>query len=64
MNFTTLSKEDVEKTKKVDPATLSKEEKRRLIDKLSREMNDAAKVLDFETAAKLRDEIRRLQGGK
>ncbi|MBP3300710.1 MAG: excinuclease ABC subunit UvrB [Clostridia bacterium] len=64
MNFTTLSKEDTEKVKTVDPKTLSKDEKRRLIDKLSREMNEAAKVLDFETAAKLRDEIRRIQGGK
>ena len=63
-NFSTLTKEDNDKVRKVDPSKLSKEEKRGLIDKLNREMTAAAKVLDFETAAKLRDEIRRIQGGK
>lgn len=65
MSFSTVLK-DVEslQKKEVDLARLTKEEKRKLIDKLSKEMSEAAKVLDFEYAAKLRDEIRRLKGGK
>jgi len=64
MNFSTQSKEDTEKVKAVDPSKLSKTEKQRLLDTLNRDMVQAAKVLDFETAAKIRDEIRRIQGGK
>ncbi len=65
MTFSTVAK-DVEKLEKkqIDPAILSKEERRNLIDKLTKEMNDAAKVLDFEYAAKLRDQIRKLKGVK
>ncbi len=65
MTFSTVLK-DVEKLEKkeIDPAKLSKDELRRMIEKLSKEMTDAAKVLDFEYAAKLRDEIRRLKGVK
>lgn len=39
---------------------LNKEDKRRLIDKLQTEMKRAAKELDFETAAAIRDRIRAL----
>ncbi len=65
MTFSTVAK-DVEKLEKkqIDPAILSKDERRNLIDKLTKEMNDAAKVLDFEYAAKLRDQIRKLKGVK
>lgn len=41
---------------------LSKAEKQKLIDELTREMKDAAKMLEFELAAYLRDKIKKLQG--
>ena len=41
---------------------LSKAEKQKLIDELTREMKDAAKMLEFEHAAYLRDKIKKLQG--
>lgn len=47
--------EKLEKNKK-----LSKEDKKKLIDKLTADMKRAAKDLDFETAALIRDKIRRL----
>ncbi|MBR6755225.1 MAG: excinuclease ABC subunit UvrB [Clostridia bacterium] len=47
--------EKLEKNKK-----LSKEDKKKLIDKLTADMKRAAKDLDFETAAMIRDRIRRL----
>ena len=41
---------------------LTREEKQRLIDKLTKEMQNAAKLLEFEYAAHLRDKIRQLKG--
>ncbi len=41
---------------------LSPEEKKLLIGQLTREMKDAAKLLEFEHAAYLRDKIRQLEG--
>ncbi len=41
---------------------LTKEEKQKLIDKLTKEMQNAAKLLDFEYAAHLRDKIKQLKG--
>lgn len=41
---------------------LLKAEKQKLIDELTREMKDAAKMLEFEHAAYLRDKIKKLQG--
>lgn len=41
---------------------MSKKEKDVLIDKLNKEMKEAAKLLDFELAAHLRDEIKMLKG--
>ena len=41
---------------------LSKTEKDRMIAQLTREMKDAAKLLEFEHAAYLRDKIKQLQG--
>ena len=41
---------------------LSKTEKERMIAQLTREMKDAAKLLEFEHAAYLRDKIKQLQG--
>ncbi len=59
----------IEITSKVDtkPANgkrLTKAERQALIDKMTKEMRAAARVLDFETAAYLRDEIEKLRQGK
>ncbi|MBQ2444042.1 MAG: excinuclease ABC subunit UvrB [Clostridia bacterium] len=43
---------------------LSEEEKQKLIDALTKEMKNAAKMLEFEHAAYLRDKINRLKGNK
>ena len=43
-----------------DAEKLPKEKKKQLVEKLTAEMKGAAKELDFETAAALRDRIRRL----
>ncbi len=52
------SKKEAEKLEKAKK--LSKDEKKKLIDKLTADMKRAAKDLDFETAAFIRDKIRRL----
>ena len=39
---------------------MSAEDKKKLIDKLTADLKRAAKDLDFETAALIRDKIRRL----
>ncbi len=52
------SKKEAEKLEK--NKNLSKEDKKKLIDKLTADMKRAAKDLDFETAAFIRDKIRRL----
>ncbi len=43
---------------------LSAKERERLIERMTREMKDAARQLEFEKAAWLRDEIARLRAGK
>ena len=43
---------------------LTKRERMVMIDKLTREMKEAAKLLEFEHAAFLRDEIEKLQRGE
>lgn len=53
------SKEDIEKGKK---KKLSAKEKQALIERLTREMREAAKLLEFEHAAYLRDQIHQLKG--
>ncbi len=45
-------------------AKLSRKEKEALIAKLTAEMKAAAKLLEFEHAAYLRDKINKLRGGK
>ena len=52
------SKKEAEKLEKAKK--LNKEDKKKLIDKLTADMKRAAKDLDFETAALIRDKIRRL----
>ena len=57
----------VELSKDVEEATYhpqTKEERRAAIEKLEREMKEAAKMLEFEYAAALRDQIIQLKGGK
>lgn len=60
--------EIIEIGKKVDSETkgkkLSKAEKEVLIKQLTREMQQAAKILEFEHAAYLRDRINKLRAGK
>jgi excinuclease ABC subunit B len=46
----------------VDPSTLSKEDLARLIKQIEKEMKDAAKALEFEKAAALRDQLVELRG--
>jgi excinuclease ABC subunit B len=59
----TLPVEDEEVKKVVkNNKKLSKEEKETLIKKLEKEMKEAAKALDFERAAELRDQIVELSG--
>ena len=55
------SKPEDDKKKK---RRLSKAERDQLIDKLTREMKEAARLLDFEHAAFLRDRIEALRSGK
>ena len=43
---------------------MSKAEKEKLIERLTREMKEAAKILEFEQAAFLRDRIEKLRKGK
>ncbi|WP_164668115.1 excinuclease ABC subunit UvrB [Virgibacillus doumboii] len=59
----TVAAEDQEEYKdnKVSVAKLSKTEKSKMIDNMEKEMKDAAKALDFEKAAELRDIILELK---
>ena len=49
--------------RKANGMKLSKREKELLINQLTKEMKVAAKILDFENAAYLRDKIKQLQEG-
>ncbi len=51
------------KAAKVDGRKLTRKEKEDLIARLTKEMKAAAKLLDFENAAYIRDKIRKLQDG-
>ena len=56
--------EDQGKTSKSKkPKKLTASEREKLIEKLTREMKDAARTLEFEKAAYLRDEIKKLREG-
>ncbi|MDP4109230.1 MAG: excinuclease ABC subunit UvrB [Bacillota bacterium] len=48
----------------IDPNKLKKKEKQRMIDELTKDMKEAAKMLEFEYAAVLRDKIKELMGEK
>ena len=55
------TKEEVEYSAR-RKSKLTKQETARLVDKLSRQMKEAAKLLEFEHAAFLRDKINELKG--
>ncbi|MDD6268740.1 MAG: excinuclease ABC subunit UvrB [Oscillospiraceae bacterium] len=57
------SKEEVEQTVSAKPK-MSAKEKRELIEELTAQMKEAAKLLEFEHAAYLRDKIQELEGKK
>ena len=60
----TKSTSEVKKILKDGTSSVSEDEKKKLISKLEKEMAKAAKELDFERAAELRDTIIMLKGGK
>ena len=53
-----------EKHKKQSGKKLTAKEREKLIETMTREMKDAARMLDFEKAAYLRDEIKKIRDGK
>ena len=57
-----ISSESEKALKRADGMKLTRSERMELIDKLEKEMKAAAKMLEFELAAQLRDEIVRLRG--
>lgn len=57
------SKEEVEQTV-TSKSKMTAKEKRELIDELTTQMKEAAKLLEFEHAAYLRDKIKELEGKK
>ena len=59
----TKSSSEVKKILKDGTSSVSEDEKKKLISKLEKEMGKAAKELDFERAAELRDTIIMLKGG-
>ena len=61
--ITKVAEEDTTYTL-ADYEDMSKEDRETLIMKLEKEMKDAAKALDFETAATLRDTILELKAGQ
>jgi len=58
-----ISSKDDEANKKRS-SRMSKAEKEKLIEKLTKEMKEAAKILDFEHAAFVRDRIEKLRNSK
>ncbi len=57
-----ISSESEKALRRADGVKLTNNERRELIEKLEKEMKAAAKMLEFELAAQLRDEIVRLRG--
>ncbi|HGF7820922.1 TPA: UvrB/UvrC motif-containing protein, partial [Enterococcus faecium] len=58
------SEDDTKEAVQVSYEEMTKEEKDTLLMKLEKEMKDAAKALDFETAANVRDMILELKASK
>ena len=57
-----ISSESEKALRRADGVKLTGSERKELIEKLEKEMKAAAKMLEFELAAQLRDEIVRLRG--
>ncbi len=57
-----ISSESEKTLRRADGVKLTGSERKELIEKLEKEMKAAAKMLEFELAAQLRDEIVRLRG--
>ncbi|MCB0189562.1 MAG: UvrB/UvrC motif-containing protein, partial [Caldilineaceae bacterium] len=51
-----------EQEKLLDPAMLPRDELARMIKQIEKEMKDAAKAMEFEKAAALRDQLIELRG--
>ncbi len=54
--------ESDQQTNALNPANLGKDDLARLIKQIEKEMKDAAKALEFEKAAALRDQLVELRG--
>ena len=57
-----ISSESERTIKRADGVKMTRSERKEIIEKLEKEMKAAAKMLEFELAAQLRDEIVRLRG--
>ena len=64
ISITKESEDDTKEAVQVSYEEMTKEEKDTLLMKLEKEMKDAAKALDFETAANVRDMILELKASK
>ena len=57
-----IKEDNTKVTKKTSPTKkMTKSERQKLLDKLDKEMKEAARNLDFETASELRDAIFEIQ---
>ena len=64
ISITKESEDDAKETVQVSYEEMTREEKATLLMKLEKEMKDAAKALDFETAANVRDMILELKASE
>lgn len=64
ISITKELEDDTKEAVQVSYEEMTKEEKDTLLMKLEKEMKDAAKALDFETAANVRDMILELKASK
>ncbi|HDL2527238.1 TPA: UvrB/UvrC motif-containing protein, partial [Enterococcus faecium] len=64
ISITKESEDDTKEAVQVSYEEMTKEEKDTLLMKLEKEMKNAAKALDFETAANVRDMILELKASK
>ncbi|GMC04446.1 hypothetical protein K4E_19970 [Enterococcus thailandicus] len=64
ISITKEAKDESKGTVQVSYNEMSRKEKADLLMKLEKEMKDAAKALDFETAANLRDTILELKAAE
>jgi excinuclease ABC subunit B len=58
----TYTTDDAQSAPVIDPSSLTREDLARLIKQIEKEMKDAAKALEFEKAAALRDQLVELRG--